>query len=107
MSVVLAGCKILLDGIFSPVLMSTPSTAQPRKPMETKMKNLTTQEIAGWVSYWNAAGMVAVDEIRAFDQVHHARKFCECMRVGVFLEVTDLQIWNAIRALREGGKVAA
>ena len=53
-------------------------------------------EIQRWLAYWSAAKMVAVSEIRAFDQVYEARKYCECMRVGVFADVTDLQIWRAI-----------
>ena len=62
---------------------------------------MTTTEIKNWISYWTNANMVAVENIQAFDQVHQARKFCECMRVGVFTEVTDLQIWNAIREMRK------
>jgi predicted NAD-dependent protein-ADP-ribosyltransferase YbiA (DUF1768 family) len=61
---------------------------------------MTTTEIKTWINYWNAAKMVAVDAIQAFEQVYQARKYCECMRVGVFTDVTDLQIWNAIRELR-------
>ena len=61
---------------------------------------MTKATITNWLTYWTNANMVAVDEIRAFDQVHLARKFCECMRVGVFSDVTDLQIWNAITAMR-------
>jgi hypothetical protein len=69
-------------------------------------RQMTTTEITNWLTYWNNARMVAVENIAAFDQVHLARKFCECMRVGVFHPdmVTDLQIWNAIREMR---KVAA
>jgi hypothetical protein len=44
--------------------------------------------------------MVSVDEIRSFDDVYQARKYCECMRVGIFANVTDLQIWRAIRNAR-------
>lgn len=57
---------------------------------------MTSKEIQGWLTYWANANMVAVDEIRAFDQVHLARKYCECMRVGGFADVTDLQIWRAL-----------
>ena len=62
---------------------------------------MTALNIAIWLAYWNTAKMVALDEIRAFDQVHQARKFCECMRVGVFSNVTDLQIWNALQDMRK------
>ena len=64
---------------------------------------MTTAEIKSWLIYWKNARMVAVDEIRAFDQVYQARRFCSCMREGLFRpdHVTDLQIWNAIRDLRK------
>jgi len=57
-------------------------------------------EIQNWLTYWENAGMVAVDNICAFDQVHQARKYCACMRQGVFTDVTDLEIWRALVALR-------
>ena len=62
--------------------------------------DMNTKEIQTWLAYWTNAKMVAVDAIRAFDQVYQARKYCECMRVGVFTDVTDLQIWNAITQMR-------
>ena len=62
---------------------------------------MTALNIAIWLAYWSNAKMVALDEIRAFDQVHQARKFCECMRVGLFSDVTDLQIWNALQDMRK------
>jgi tRNA(Leu) C34 or U34 (ribose-2'-O)-methylase TrmL len=71
------------------------SAAKPAR-FEVKSQN----EIKTWLDYWNQAGMVAVDEIRAFDQVHTARKFCACMRTGVFADVTDLAIWRALLAMR-------
>ena len=60
-------------------------------------------EIIGWLQYWQNAEMVAVDEINAFDQVHLARKYCSCMRVGVFSPelVTDLDIWRAVLVMRK------
>ena len=63
---------------------------------------MQTEEIQTWLTYWNNANMVAVDAIRAFDQVYQARKYCACMRQGVFADVTDLQIWRALCALRQG-----
>ncbi len=59
-------------------------------------------EIMGWLEYWKNAKMVAVDEIAAFDQVYQARKFCSCMRIGVFSPdlVTDLEIWRALQVMR-------
>lgn len=62
-------------------------------------------QIQAWLTYWQNAKMVAIDEINAFDQVHLARKYCSCMRVGVFsLDlVSDLDIWRALENMR-GGK---
>ena len=58
------------------------------------------QEIQDWLTYWQNANMVAIHAIRAFDQVHQARRFCSCMRVGVFADVTDLAIWRALENMR-------
>jgi len=57
---------------------------------------MTQAEIKTWLAYWTAAEMVAVDQITSFDRVYQARKYCECMRVGVFADVSDLSIWRAI-----------
>ncbi len=57
-------------------------------------------DIQSWIAYWTAAKMVAFDQITSCDRVVQARKYCECMRVGVFADVTDLQIWNALCGLR-------
>lgn len=61
---------------------------------------LTDAEIQTWLKYWDNAKSVAVDEIRTFSHVATARKFCEVMRVGKFTDVTDLQIWRAIKKMR-------
>jgi len=63
---------------------------------------MTQKEITDWLTYWKNGQMVAIDAIRAFDQVYQARKYCSCMRVGVFHPhiVSDLQIWNALCAMR-------
>lgn len=65
---------------------------------------MRTQQIIEWLEYWNNAKMVSIDRIRAFDQVHLARKYCSCMRSGRFTEdqVSDLQIWRAIKEMRRG-----
>ena len=66
-------------------------------------------EIQKWLTYWQNAKMVAVAQILAFDQVHQARRFCACMREGVFTDVTDLQIWRALTDMRKpfnGAKAA-
>jgi hypothetical protein len=62
---------------------------------------MTRSDIQSWISYWTAAKMVSFDEITSFDRVYQARKYCECMRTGVFADVTDLQIWNALQAMRQ------
>lgn len=61
---------------------------------------MTKADIKRWIAYWTAADMVAFDEIRTFNQMVEARKYCSCLRVGVFADVTDLQLWNALRDYR-------
>jgi hypothetical protein len=61
---------------------------------------LTSTKIQEWLKYWQGAKMVSVDEIRAFGDVYQAHKYCECMRVGIFANVTDLQIWRALSEMR-------
>jgi len=60
------------------------------------------KDILDWLEYWRNANMVDIDEINAFDQVHLARKYCPCMRLGVFTpdRVTDLEIWRALCVMR-------
>ena len=82
----------------------SPNTAQE---IDEMTQTLTQNEIKSWLSYWAASKSVAVDKIRAFDQVWQARKYCQVMRVGVFVNVTDLQIWNALVSLRQNEKEAA
>jgi hypothetical protein len=60
------------------------------------------KEIQAWLTYWQNANMVSVDKIRAFPQVHQARRFCSCMREGVFAGVSDLDIWRALENMRSG-----
>jgi hypothetical protein len=61
---------------------------------------LTSAKIQDWLKYWQRANIVSVDEIHAFGDVYQARKYCECMRVGIFANVTDLQIWRALSEMR-------
>ena len=61
---------------------------------------MSMQEIQSWLEYWQNAKMVSVSKINAFDQVAICRKYCECMSVGVFSDVTDLQIWRALVDMR-------
>jgi hypothetical protein len=67
-----------------------------------RSKPMTIAKIQIWLTYWNNAGMVALDEIRSIEDVVQARRFCACMRVGVFTlnQVSDLQIWRALCARR-------
>jgi hypothetical protein len=64
------------------------------------MREMNDLQIQNWLTYWGNAKMVNLDAIRAFENVFQARKYCECMRIGVFTDVTDLQIWNALQAMR-------
>jgi hypothetical protein len=61
---------------------------------------MSEAEIQKWLEYWQVSQMVNVDQILAFDQVHQARRFCRCMRTGVFADVSDLQIWRALQNMR-------
>ena len=58
---------------------------------------MSKQEIKSWLSYFKATGMVNFKEITSLDLLKQARRFCKCMRVGVFANVTDNQIWYVIR----------
>jgi hypothetical protein len=63
---------------------------------------MTQDNIQTWLEYWHNAKMVDTDQIRAFDQVYQARKFCSCMRIGVFSPdlVSDLDIWRGLCVMR-------
>lgn len=83
-------------------MLDKPSMASNIHPNEAKGSDMTEAAIQDWLGYWQAHNMVAIGNIRAFDQVAQARKFCECMRVGVFHPdmVSDLQIWRALSEMR-------
>ena len=66
---------------------------------------MENEGIKRWIAYWNNANMVAFEHVNAFDQVHLAREYCPCMADGVFGNVTDLQIWNALTEMRENGEI--
>lgn len=63
------------------------------------------QQIQDWLIYWQAAKMVNINKIDSLPAMYSARRFCRCMRVGVFINVTDKQMWDALCDLRE--RVAA
>ena len=65
---------------------------------------MNTNEIQKWLKYFQNAGIVDVDAILAFDQVYEARKYCSCMRNGVFTDVSDLKIWNALVQMRSASR---
>ena len=71
-------------------------------------RSLTQAQIQNWLRYWANSKMVAIDAIRAFDQVYQARKFCRVMREGVFHPdlISDGAIWDALRAMRSEGALA-
>lgn len=67
-------------------------------------------EIQGWLRYWDAAKMVAVDQITSLEAMETARRFCSCMRTGVFMKdgatkcdlVSTLTMWRALCNMRDG-----
>jgi hypothetical protein len=61
---------------------------------------MAQNNITGWIRYWAAANLVAVNEIASLDDVKQARRFCAVMRDGVFSNVTDAAIWQALQSLR-------
>lgn len=62
---------------------------------------MTQKDIKRWVGYFARSNMVAFHEIQCLAHVELARKHCECLRVGVFSNVTDKQIWNALLDTRK------
>jgi hypothetical protein len=63
---------------------------------------MTKASIKGFIRYWTAAKLVAFEQINSVADVAKARRFCAVMRNGVFANVTDAQIWEALCANREG-----
>ena len=64
------------------------------------------RKAATWLDYWYNAKMVAIDEIQSIHDMNTARKYCSCMRVGVFSPdlVTDLEMWRGLLLLRQAQK---
>ena len=62
-------------------------------------------QIKNSVIGWRDAGMVNFDAIRTLAHVHQARKFCLCMNAGGLSGVSGIQIWMAIRELRNEGRL--
>lgn len=73
--------------------------------MAVQLSPIKDAAVAEWLMYWCRAGRVNFSAIRSLDHVYQARKYCSCMRVGVFTEASDLQIWLQIQALRAAGKL--
>ena len=65
-------------------------------------KSTKHETIVGWLKYWNVAKMVTLDEIQTADDMVEARKWCACMRSGVFTPelVSTEELWSALVALR-------
>lgn len=61
---------------------------------------MTMAALKGWLQYWINARMVAADEIRSLADMAEARKWCSFMRLGVMRNVSDEQLWNALREMR-------
>lgn len=59
--------------------------------------------ITRWFKYWDAAHMVNFSEINSLEDMIQARKYCKCMRVGVFTEdvITTEEMWNVLRQSKE------
>ena len=62
---------------------------------------MTQTNIKGWIKYWAAAKMVSFSEIQSISDMGTARKFCECMRIGVFGDVSDKALWHALKSIRQ------
>lgn len=56
-----------------------------------------------WLNYWHNAHMVNLDAINSIHDMHLARKFCSCMRVGIFASdvISDLDLWRGLLFLRQ------
>ncbi len=74
-------------------------------PKEQRPAPVTQQDIQVWLAYWKFSNTVAVDEIRMFEHVDEARKFCPVMSRGIFSNVTALDIWRALNAMRNAGQI--
>lgn len=68
-------------------------------------KATKAQQIAGWLKYWRAAQMVATEEIQTAEDMVEARRWCACMRSGVFIPelVSTAELWGALSTLRTEG----
>lgn len=67
---------------------------------------MTRADIQRWLSYWQNANEVAVEEIRTEADVPVARRFCEVMRAGVFATITDKAIWEALTEMRAAHRMS-
>ena len=57
------------------------------------------EEIQDWLSYWDRHKMVAIGAIHSLEDIAQARAFCPPMQIGIFGNVTDLEIWRALNAM--------
>ncbi len=59
------------------------------------------EEIQEWLSYWDRHKMVAIGAIHSLEDVVQARSCCPAMQIGIFANVTNLEIWRALNAMLE------
>lgn len=57
-------------------------------------------KIKSWIQYWTNARMIAFGEIQSLADMTEARRWCSVMRLGVFSNVTDRQLWDALAEMR-------
>jgi hypothetical protein len=61
------------------------------------MARMTREEIKDWVAMFDHSRMVNIDAIKSVADVKEAKRFCSCMRNGIFWRVTDAQWFEAIQ----------
>ena len=61
---------------------------------------MTTADIQRWIAYWTNGNAVNFAAITSLADMTEARRWCSVMRRGVFSNVTDDQLWNALQAQR-------
>jgi len=57
-------------------------------------------DIKYWLSNWKYNNMVNIDVIMSVQDMHEARRFCPCMRIGKFEEILDSEMWEVLQEMR-------
>ena len=52
-----------------------------------------------WLRYWGATNSVALEEILTIEDMHAARRFCPVMKLGVMRDVSDDDLFDALRQI--------